>query len=134
VRILSTITFRGMRANTSVAEDIERRLNKLVVFCPSMVSARVIVSSRRRRQHGSNRYRVGIAVGVPQREVAITHEPSARQRARALTLLRARKQEEPAPSHRELKVAIRDAFDAARRRLQDYSRLRRHKNGRRPGK
>jgi cold shock CspA family protein len=54
----------------------------------------------------------------------VTHDASVRPELRARAGPRTRKQDEIDPGHRRAKVAIREAFEIARRRLQDYERHR----------
>lgn len=119
-----TVTFRGVRFPAVLEADVRRRLAQLERFYPSIVSARVRIDQSGRHREG-NRYRVLVELGIPGADVVISHEASVRPGLVASGEHRTRKQHEPEPDHRLAKVAIRDAFEAARRRLQDTARRQR---------
>lgn len=120
-----TITFRHLRANAAIDQDIRTRLDALERYCPTLIGARVLIEPLERHQRGPHRFHVRIDLTVPDGEIAIAHEASARPAARAAGARSLRKQDETEPEHKDLELAIHDAFRAARRRLQDYLRRRR---------
>ena len=120
-----TITFRGLRGTGKLETDIRTRLANLERYCPSIIEARVIVERAMRHHRDGNRFHVRIELGVPGEDVIITHEASLRPELRARAVDRVHKADELDPEHRHAKVAVREAFEAARRRLQDYTRHRR---------
>jgi cold shock CspA family protein len=119
------ITFRRIPPIDGLDADIRKRLKKLEIYCPSLIGARVLIEPAARHHRDGNRFHVRIDLTVPGEEIAIAHETSLRPDARARAAARTRKQEEADPSHRRLGVAIREAFEIARRRLQDYVRRQR---------
>ena len=121
-----TVTFRGVQYPAALETDIRTRLARLERYYPSIVSARVRVDLSGRHR-GGNRYRVLVELGVPGADVIIAHDASIRASLLARGARRARKKDEPNSDHRHAHIAIREAFDAARRRLQDYARKRRDK-------
>lgn len=101
------ITFRHMDSSEAVAARIRERAVELERFLDRIISCRVVVECRHpRRQHG-NLFRVRIDLKVPGRAIAVGRDPAAHQ------------------AHEDIYVAIRDAFDAARRVLEDHVRERR---------
>ena len=120
-----TITFRRMRATDALEAEIRARLEKLDTYCPSIMAARVLVEQAERHHRDGNRYHIRLDLTVPGEEIVISHEASLRPDARALAARQTRKQDEPDRSHTDAGFAIREAFAAARRRLQDYVRRQR---------
>jgi len=64
-------------------------------------------------------------VTVPEGEIVVKRAPTLYPREKDIADERRRKGMETRPERRHLKVAIREAFDAARRRLQDHARRKR---------
>jgi hypothetical protein len=121
-----TVTFRGVRYPTVLETDVRTRLARLERYYPSIVSARVRIDQSGRHREG-NRYRVLIELGVPGADVIVAHDARIKPTQLARGRRRMLKQDEPNSNHRHARVAIREAFETARRRLQDYARKRRRK-------
>jgi hypothetical protein len=75
---------------------------------------------------------VRIDLTVPGAEIIVGHEAALRYTARAGATDRVRKDDERERAHRNAHVAVREAFEAARRRLQDYVRVHRGEVKRKP--
>jgi cold shock CspA family protein len=114
-----------MSETDALDADIRKRLDKLETYCPSIMGARVLVEPAERHHRGGYRYHIRIDLTVPGEKIAIAHQASLRPTARALGAPKTHKQDELDPTHKYLGVAVRDAFDIARRRLQDYVRRQR---------
>jgi hypothetical protein len=125
MEITPTVRFRRMRGTDALEADILERLERLETFCPSLVGARVLVELADRHHRDGNRCRVRIELSVPGEDVVVRHEPSLRPELRARGAQTARKQDEADAGHRYAKVAIREAFEVARRQLQDHVRRQR---------
>jgi ribosome-associated translation inhibitor RaiA len=119
------ITFRGVRRSAGLEADILRRLKKLETYASTIIGADVLLEFAGHHHRAGNRYHVRIDLSVPGEDIHIHHGTSPRAIARAKDRPATLKQDEPDPEHRHAKVALRKAFDVARRRLQDYVRLRR---------
>ncbi len=98
------ITVRDMPRSQALDETIRKKLDKLGRFYGQITSCRVLVEAVSRHQRQGQRYQVRIDITVPGDEIVITRDP-ARDSA-----------------HEDVYVAIRDAFDSARRQLQDFAR------------
>lgn len=120
-----TITLRRIRGAEDLDADIRARLARLERYYPAIITAYVLVELAARRHQGGNRYHVRIELALPGEDIAITRDASVRSDLRARKIDRARKSDEPDPGHRYAKVAVREAFETARRRLQDQARRRR---------
>ena len=101
------ITFRHMDSLDAVATRIRERAEELERFCDRITSCRVVVECQHPRRLQGNLFRVRVELNVPGREIAVGRDPAAHQ------------------AHEDVYVAIRDAFDATRRLLEDYARERR---------
>ena len=101
------ITWRGMEASPAVEADIRAKAEKLKQTYDHIVSLRVVVESPHAHHHKGRIYQLHIDVRVPGKEIVVTHNPGDDH------------------AHEDLYVATRDAFDAARRRLKEYGRVRR---------
>ena len=121
-----TVTFRGVRYPERLETDVRTRLARLERYHPSIVSARVRIDQSGRHREG-NRYRVLIELGIPGADVIVAHDASVKPTLLARGRRRMLKQDEPNSHHRRAKVAIREAFEAAKRRLQEQARKRREK-------
>ncbi len=101
------ITFRQMDPSPALASRIRALVARLEKFDARITHCHVIVAPppRHRRQGAS--YGFHIDIGLPDRVIAV-------RRARA-----------GAPAHEDPFVALRDAFRAARRKLEDYRHTRR---------
>lgn len=102
------ITWRDVDRSAAVENDIRAKARKLDHFYEHIVSCRVLVEASHRHHHKGNLYRIRIEIEVPDDEIVVTRDPAENH------------------AHEDIYVAVRDAFDAARRQLQDYVRIRRH--------
>jgi ribosomal subunit interface protein len=96
------ITFREVPHSDAIEAHIRDRAGKLESFYEKITSCRVVVGMIQKHRHQGKLYNIRVDVTVPQGEFVIN-----RDRAE------------------DVYVAIRDAFDAARRRLEDYGRRQR---------
>jgi len=101
------ITFRHMDSSEAIAARVRERAEELERFFDRIISCRVVVESRHPRRLQGNLFRVRIDLKIPGREIVVGRDPAARH------------------AHEDVYVAIRDAFDATRRLLEDYVRERR---------
>ncbi len=98
------ITFRHMDSSPAVEARIRERLAELERFFDRIISCRVVVESRHPRRRQGNLFRVRVDLKVPGAEVVVGRDPAAHH------------------AHEDVYVAVRDAFDAARRLLEDHVR------------
>jgi ribosomal subunit interface protein len=101
------ITFRHMDSSDAVAARIRERAAELERFFDRIVSCRVVVECRHPRRQQGNLFRIRVDLKIPGRDLIIGRDPAAHH------------------AHEDVYVAIRDAFDAARRVLEDRARERR---------
>jgi cold shock CspA family protein len=107
MKIPLQITWRDLPASAAVEATIHERAAKLDEFCDDIMSCHVMVESPHRHHHKGKLYHLRIDLTVPGEEIVIKRDP--REDA----------------THEDVYVVVRDAFDAATRRLEDYVRRRR---------
>jgi cold shock CspA family protein len=120
-----TITFRGIDHSPTLEAAIRARINKLETYYGAIVGCRVLVEPAQRHHETGNRYHVRIDISVPGDDIVVAHEPSLHATERTIELAETARVNEPDPERKHVLVAIREAFDIARRRLQDYARRQR---------
>jgi ribosomal subunit interface protein len=98
------ISFRHMEASPALEARIRNRVEELERMFDRIVSCRVVVECRHPRQQQGNLFRVRVDLKVPGREIVVGRDPAAHH------------------AHEDAHVAVRDAFDAARRLLEDHVR------------
>jgi cold shock CspA family protein/ribosome-associated translation inhibitor RaiA len=101
------IAFRNMEPSAAIEDEVRDRVEWLDEFCRDIMGCRVVVEVPHRHHQRGNQYLIRIDLTVPGEEIAVTREPPEHD------------------AYRDVNVAIRDAFDTARRRLEDYVRRRR---------
>jgi cold shock CspA family protein len=98
------ITFRNLDRSDTVVALIERRAAELERFYNRIVACKVVVETSHHRHRHGRLFHVTVHVMVPGGEIVVKRDPAEHH------------------AHEEISVAVRDAFDAARRRLEDYVR------------
>lgn len=114
------ITYRNMEPSPAVTARIEEEAAKLDSFFDRITSCRVIVEAPHRHHKWGELFHVRIDLGVPGGELVVSHEPSARPAAGQEEEAALRKHIERHPEHKDVYVAVRDAFASGRRQLQDH--------------
>lgn len=120
-----TITFRGVERTTALETEILTRLRKLETYYRGITGCRVLVELVQRRHEAGNRYHVRIDLTVPGEELVVAHEAGLHATAQDVDAEKLTKVAESDPERKHARVAIREGFDIARRRLQDYARRQR---------
>jgi len=125
MQLTPTITFRGVERTAALEAEVIARLGKLETYYAGIMGCRVLVELVQRHHEAGNRYHVRIDLTVPGEEIVVTHEASLRATTRDVEAAKITRLAEPDPERKHARVAIREAFDIARRRLQDYARRQR---------
>ena len=128
------ITYRNMAGSQWLDTEIQKRAAKLSTFYPQILSCKVIVEIPHRHHEQGNRFHIRIDITVPgERIIAgqgpnlhLAHFDGEHESRTTKTVVR-----------KDASLAVRQAFDAAKRQLRDYVRVRRyevksHTNGREP--
>ena len=101
------IVFRTMEPSDAVAPRVREKAGNLEQFSKDIMSCRVIIEAPHKHHHKGNIYAVKIDITLPGKEIVADRNPGQDH------------------AHEDVYVAIRDAFNAARRKLQDFSRKQR---------
>lgn len=96
------VSFHGIAHSEALYGAIRKKAEELERFYDRIVSCRVVLELAGRHQRKGKPYTARIDLKVPGGEIAVTREHDE-----------------------DVQVALRDAFDAARRRLEDYARTQR---------
>lgn len=96
------ITLRSLAPSEALDRRIREKADKLGEFCDHITSCRVVVGEPHKHHRQGKQFNVRIDIGVPGREIVVTREHDE-----------------------DVYVALRDAFDAAKRQLENYVRQQR---------
>lgn len=97
------LSFRGLEPSEAVERSIRAHADRLDHF-GKILGCRVAVEAQHRRHRTGRIYHVRIDLTVPGREIVVNRDPAEHH------------------AHEDIYVAIRDAFDAVRRQLEDFER------------
>jgi len=101
------ISFRNMPRWETAENEVRAHTTELERFFDRITSCRVVIEAPHQHPQKGQIYHVRVDLTVPGREIVVKRDPSEHR------------------PHEDLHLAIRDAFRAARRQLQDYVRERR---------
>lgn len=104
MQIDTIISFKGMKPSPAIEEDIRGRVQHLEQFHERIVACRVVVEVPHRHGHKGKIYHIHIDLSVPGGEIVVTREAGLDH------------------AHEDVYVALRDAFSAAQRQLEDHVR------------
>jgi ribosomal subunit interface protein len=93
------ITVRGTDHSDALEKHIRDKVDKLEEFFDHITSCRVVVELPHKHQHQGKQFNVRIDIGVPGSEIVVNRDHAE-----------------------DVYVALRDSFDAAKRKLEDYAR------------
>jgi ribosomal subunit interface protein len=100
------IAFHGLESSEATRGLIEEKVNWLEQFHDRIIACQVVVEVPHRKHRRGNNYLVRIDLTVPGGEIVVNRKPAQHVESKDLIL------------------AIRDAFDAARRLLEEHLRRR----------
>ena len=98
-----TITFPGMKPNPAIEAEIRKRVAKLDAQCPGIISCHVVADIPHRHHQRGNHFRLRIDLKIRREEIAVARDGP----------------------QKDIRVVLRQAFDVARRRLQEHIDARR---------
>ncbi len=114
------ITFRNMSAHQALSDAVRSRARWLEKFDPQVSGCRVALEFPHRHQKHNRPFSIHIHILVPGSDVTVSHEASLAPHVAAFY-----EADSTGGDHRDAIAAINDAFDIARRRVEDAARLRR---------
>lgn len=100
------IDYGNIGATPALTDTIRKHAEKLPQFFDGITHCRVSIDAPHRHHQQGNAFRAHIRLIVPGTEIDVSRETAT-------------------GAHEDANVVIRDAFDAARRQLQDYARRKR---------
>ena len=103
------ITFRHMEHSDALDAKIREKVQKLEQFAKHIMSCRVTVDLEHKHHQQGKLYGVKIDITLPETVIIADRHPDKHH------------------AHEDVYVALRDAFDASRRQLEDYVRKQRGK-------
>lgn len=93
------VTYRGMQSSAALEDAVRDRAAKLEQFHARIMSCRVTIEQPARHKRQGKEFVVHVDLKVPGGEIAVNRDHDT-----------------------DVFVALRDAFDAARRKLEDFAR------------
>lgn len=99
-----SITFRNVDRSEWIEQDVRGYVDKLDEICDRITSCKVVIEAPHKHHRHGNLYRVQVHVSVPRKELTVNRDKADH------------------PEHADLHIAIRDAFHAMRRQVEDYAR------------
>ncbi len=99
------VTFRNMDRSDAVEARIQEKVDKLERYFGRLISCNVVVEASHRQHHKGNLYDVKIHLAVPGKDLVVNRAGPKNH------------------AHEDVYVAVRDAFDAASRQLEDHARV-----------
>lgn len=107
MRFPLTITFRDLEPSPAIEDFVRSWAAKLETVHDRIERCQVVIERPHQHHHQGQRYHVRITLAVPGPDVEVTRDHALDG------------------AHEDLHVAIRDAFRAARRQLEDLARRQR---------
>lgn len=96
------IVIRDIPPSEAIETHIREKVEKLESFYPHIIGCRATVEFAGKHKHQGRKFNVRLDITVPGSELVVNRD-----------------------LHEDVYVALRDAFDAAKRRLEDYARRQR---------
>ena len=99
-----SITFRNVDRSEWIQDDVRGYVDKLDELFDGIISCKVVIEAPHKHHKHGNLFRVQVHLSVPRRELTVNRDKGDH------------------PEHADLHVAIRDAFLAMRRQVEEYAR------------
>jgi ribosome-associated translation inhibitor RaiA len=100
------ITFKGMPQADAVEADIRKRANRLEKYYENITGCRVTIGVDGKHKSRRRLFSVRIDIGVPGNLIVINRN-------------------NPDHLNEDLYIVLRDAFDAAKRKIEEFARIQR---------
>ena len=99
------VLFHGIERSAAVEDHVREKLAKLLHLHPEITACRVAITLPHHHQQHGKRFDVRIDLTVPGKELVVNRERG----------------------DEDMYIALRDAFDAVKRQLDDHARVQRDK-------
>lgn len=103
------VTFRHMETSEALLADIEEKAEKLDRFSDQIMACRVVVEAPHQHHHKGKLFHISVDLTVVGGEIVASRSADEHH------------------AHEDVYVAVRDAFDAVKRQLEDHVRKQKHK-------
>jgi ribosomal subunit interface protein len=98
------ITFHGIERSEAVEARVKEKFKRIEAHFERITHARVVIEAPQRRTPLPKFFHIRIDIGIPgHKPIVVKHEPDADH------------------AHTDVMLAVRDAFSAAQRQLDDLS-------------
>lgn len=100
------IQYLNFDESKSVSMEIQTHAEGLGKFCPQVQSCHVVLTRISRKHHQGDTFQAKLRIHMPGKDIIIDRDPGKNH------------------AHEDIHIAIRDAFLAARRKIDDFNRSR----------
>jgi ribosomal subunit interface protein len=100
--ITCKVDFKDVDSSPALTDAVQEQADKLEKYFDRITSCHVVISHPHRNHNHGNTFHVSIVLHIPGQEIVVNREP------------------ETNTNHEDPYQAVRDAFKAAKRQLQDY--------------
>lgn len=107
MQVSPDIVFRNLERSEFIEKAVIQHIEQLEEFFPDIIRCRAVIECPHRHHHKGNLYHIQLDLTVPEQELVVKRTPSLHH------------------AYEDFYVALRDAFDAMKRQLQEYVRRRR---------
>lgn len=126
MKTAAQITFHGIQHSDALEAGIREQIASLEQFHDGILGCRVVTEIPNRHHQSGRRVHVHIELSLPgQAPILVTHEPTLHGPLKDVEETEHHKSTEVDTDQRHAQVALKQAFDAARRQLQERVRERR---------
>ena len=119
------VTFRNMAVAPVLEEEVRARAAWLETFYSEIVGCRVLIEFPHRHQTKGRPVHIRVELSVPGEDLVVNQETTRHFTFGDALSEIAHRTLAGQPDHRDVVIAIHDAFDVARRRLEDFARRQR---------
>jgi cold shock CspA family protein len=116
------ITFRNVPASAATEKWIQDQASKLGNLYGRVMACRVMIETPHAHHRKGTPYHVRINLTVPGGDLVVKHEPTISKRLKQSGETQLRKRLDISTPHKDLRLAIHNAFQKAGRQLADYAR------------
>ena len=105
------ITFRNLTPSATIEDWVRTEADKLDSFYNRVMGCRVAIEVPHRHHRKGRPYHIRIGLTVPGEEIVVKRQPSLSHRAQQLGETEIKKHLELKTPHKNLRLAINDAFN-----------------------
>ena len=115
------VTFRNMAVAPVLEEEVRARAAWLETFYSEIVGCRVLIEFPHRHRSRGRPVHIRVELSVPGEDIVVNQETTRHLMFGDALSEIAHRTLAGRPDHRDVVIAIHDAFDVARRRLEDFA-------------